>query len=207
MIKTTSRHVVPSVPGLMLFERHIAPEQVPASAACVAVTPTLVSEQMWFLFVPIQTEGEDLSCAIFYSGIDDKCWRLALFILFLCYSFWHNYCEISMISKSLFYILTHCIFNTGFGQSHRHRTLVDLFSENPLGHSLKSSEWIYFEYIICLLLKLCVGISVGCKEKWERRPELVPAAGSWSWHWWRCPGMPETNNSLEGGDNRGFRAA
>lgn len=33
--------------------------QVPASAAYFAVTPTLVSEQMWFLFVPVQTEGED----------------------------------------------------------------------------------------------------------------------------------------------------
>lgn len=43
----------------MLFEHLIAPEQVPASAAYLAVTPTLVSEQMWFLFVPIQTEGED----------------------------------------------------------------------------------------------------------------------------------------------------
>ena len=54
-------------------------------ASYFQVRLTLVSEQMWvgflfssffffFCFVPVETKGKDrVSCAIFYSGVGDKC--------------------------------------------------------------------------------------------------------------------------------------
>lgn len=71
------------------------------------VKPHPVSEQtLCFVFIPRRDRSWEgwISCAIFYCGLDDTCWRLRTFsvYLFCATAFWHNYCVISN-SSTLFF--------------------------------------------------------------------------------------------------------